>query len=86
MMRRGNKEDDEIVEEFQKQYNQSTKPQANKLVISALIILVFLFATFVWPTPYKYFKAGELNIRVNRVTGAAEVLCFTCTPAGWIKR
>ena len=35
---------------------------------------VVLFALFVWPTPYKYYRTDDLQtvLRVNRITGAVE--------------
>lgn len=32
------------------------------------------FVLFVWPTPYRYFKGGSTNYRVNRFTGSTETL------------
>jgi hypothetical protein len=46
-------------------------------VIAAAIAL--LFAAYVWPTQWQYFKRGSENLRVNRFTGATEHL----TRDGW---
>lgn len=29
---------------------------------------------FIWPTPFRYFKEGSRNVRVNRFTGHASYL------------
>jgi hypothetical protein len=53
--------------------------------ISLSAIVVIVFATFVWPTPYRYehmnlsSEGPQLIVRINRFTGSAEYL----TPVGW---
>lgn len=48
------------------------------LGIAAFLLAVFWF-TYVWPTPYRYYKIGQANLRVNRFTGETQRLYF----AGW---
>ena len=45
----------------------------------ATVLLLLLFAGYVWPTRYEHYKAGSVNIRVNRFNGATDKL----TVAGW---
>ena len=42
--------------------------------LGVAVLVLVLFVAFVWPTPYKYYKAGDLRIKVNRVTGAGEYI------------
>ena len=58
----------------------------NNIIKLILIVLVILFAIYVWPTPYKYIGSGypypeDYNIRsgikvpfrIHRITGKGEV-------------
>jgi hypothetical protein len=36
------------------------------------LIVLALFAYFVWPTTYTYYAVGNTLVRVNRITGAAQ--------------
>jgi len=49
--------------------------------IACIVAAIFaaLWLVFVWPTPYRYFKSGSTNYRVNRFTGDTEHL----TGSGW---
>ena len=41
--------------------------------LGLVVIGAFLFVIFVWPTPYKYYRAKDRQlIRVHRVTGTAD--------------
>lgn len=60
-----------------------------KLVVSVLtrvlvFLLLYVFAAWVWPTPYYHLKtapsSGIYDFRVNRITGDAQFL----TPEGWM--
>ena len=46
-----------------------------------LIILVILFAVYVWPTPYRNMPdyLGKLPFRIHRITGTGEIW----TAGGW---
>jgi hypothetical protein len=44
-----------------------------------LVLLALLWLWFIWPTPWDYFHSGSTHLRVNRFTGATEVL----TMSGW---
>jgi hypothetical protein len=45
-----------------------------------LVAAAIYFLLYVWPTPYKEYRQGELRvIRVNRVTGHQQLL----TLEGW---
>jgi len=50
------------------------------IIIIALIILM-LFAAFVWPTMYRYDKFPSKLVRTNRITGGSEMLWGD----GWFK-
>ena len=45
----------------------------------AVVIALLAFGGFVWPTPWKEYKSGSQNLRVNRFTGHTQVLNVT----GW---
>jgi len=45
----------------------------------AIGIAALLFAYLIWPTPYKEYKSGSMNLRVNRLTGRTEILSYR----GW---
>lgn len=38
-----------------------------------VLLLLLLFAVFIWPTPYEHYRVGQslVIIRVNRLTGGA---------------
>ena len=42
--------------------------------LGVLILSLLLFVLFVWPTPYKFYRTEDrdVRIRVNRITGAAD--------------
>jgi hypothetical protein len=40
---------------------------------AALIIVAFLFALYVCPTPYRDGSMGGATIRINRFTGSVEI-------------
>jgi hypothetical protein len=39
--------------------------------LGLLVVGSLLFLIFVWPTPFKYYRAKDQLIRVHRVTGEA---------------
>jgi hypothetical protein len=42
--------------------------------LGILVVGAVLFLVFVWPTPYKYYRASDHQlIRIHRVTGALEL-------------
>lgn len=58
----------------------------NNITKIILIVLVLLFAVYIWPTPYKYISSGypyhrgyfvdsssKIPFRINRITGKGEV-------------
>lgn len=49
----------------------------NVFIKLILIVLVILFVTYVWPTPYRYMPdyLGGLKVpfRIHRITGTGEV-------------
>lgn len=47
------------------------------VIVAAVACAYFLIN--VWPTPWRYERAGTQLVRVRRTTGAAEIL----TPNGW---
>ncbi len=48
-------------------------PRGGGVGFGILIVCTVLFLIFVWPTPYKYYRANVSQlIRVHRVTGAAD--------------
>jgi len=51
----------------------------NDLALAAGVVFVFLWLALVWPTPWKEYKTGNYNLRVNRFTGATQTLGET----GW---
>lgn len=54
-----------------------------KLSTKILIgVAVTIFAYFIWPTPWKEYKSGPANLRVNRFTGRTQVLAYN----GWRTR
>ena len=41
-----------------------------------LIVLLILFAIYVWPTPYRYmpdYLGGKQPFRIHRITGTGEI-------------
>lgn len=44
------------------------------LVWVVIGIGVSLWAVYVWPTPWRYYKTGTTNLRVKRLTGKTQVL------------
>ena len=40
----------------------------------AIVLVVLLFAVFVWPTPYRYHSFGPTVAREHRITGKLEIL------------
>lgn len=54
------------------------KPVLAVLARLFLVLLVYLFAIWVWPTPYYHLKtapsSGVFDFRVNRITGEAQFL------------
>jgi len=53
-------------------------PKKLALVLGAIL----LFAFFIWPGQWQYDHIGEVPVRTNRFTGAAEVF----TAHGWEAR
>ncbi len=49
------------------------------LALTAAVVFAFLWLAFIWPTPWREYKQGSRNLRVNRFTGAAGYL----TDSGW---
>lgn len=47
----------------------------NNIIKLILIILVVLFAVYVWPTPYKNmpYYGGKIPFRIQRITGKGEL-------------
>ena len=48
----------------------------NNIIKLILIILVLLFAVYVWPTPYRnmpYYRGGSTPFRIHRITGTGEI-------------
>ena len=47
----------------------------NNIIKLILIILVVLFAVYVWPTPYKNmpYYGGKIPFRIHRITGKGEL-------------
>jgi len=47
----------------------------NNFLKLILIVLVLLFAVYVWPTPYRYMPNYHSHIpfRINRITGVGEL-------------
>jgi len=39
-----------------------------------LVLVLAAFAYWVWPTPWKTYKTGRVNLRVNRFTGHTQRL------------
>jgi hypothetical protein len=54
------------------------KPKALKrlLIIAGLCV----WGYFIWPTPWKEYKAGSINFRVNRFTGTT----YQLSARGWV--
>lgn len=50
------------------------RPKPARLSASVVILLAVFWFAFVWPTPWRYFKHGSYNIRVNRFTGKEQTL------------
>lgn len=50
------------------------KPITRKLLRIGAAVFVFGWLLLVWPTPWKYFKNGSTNLRVNRFSGNTETL------------
>lgn len=60
--------------------------EMNNIIKLILIILVVLFAVYIWPTPYRYMppytsRFGSLPFRIHRITGTGEVW----SNIGWTK-
>lgn len=54
----------------------------NVFIKIILIVLVILFAVYVWPTPYRNmpnYRGGSRPFRIHRITGTGE----TWTGGGW---
>jgi hypothetical protein len=54
---------------------------ARAALIALITLIVLAFATYVWPTPYRYFTPGSAmaaafvsSVRENRFTGRVEML------------
>lgn len=48
----------------------------NNIIKLILIILVILFAVYVWPTPYRSmpnYRGGGTPFRIHRITGTGEI-------------
>ena len=61
------------------------KSKINNIIKLILIVLVILFAIYVWPTPYRYmpdYSGGKVPFRIHRITGTGE-MWFRGT--GWTK-
>lgn len=43
------------------------------------LAILFLFLTYVWPTPYRYDRIGQNPVRENRFTGEIDFM----TLQGW---
>ncbi|MBA7586727.1 hypothetical protein ES708_28732 [subsurface metagenome] len=57
----------------------------NNIIKLILIVLVILFAVYVWPTPYRYmpdYLSGRVPFRIHRITDIGEAW-FQGT--GWTK-
>lgn len=50
------------------------QPNTRNMVLAALVILLFAFAYWIWPTPYTPVTASPAGslMRVNRFTGRVE--------------
>lgn len=48
--------------------------KSNKVSSTLILIFLFAFLVYVWPTPYRNFQSGDRQARVNRFTGSVEVL------------
>ncbi|MBE3128415.1 MAG: hypothetical protein IMZ60_01920 [Actinobacteria bacterium] len=70
----------------------------NNFIKLILIIIVILFAIYVWPTPYKYIGSGypfpqeynardsNIPFRIHRVTGRGEIWWYgEGGSMGWTK-
>lgn len=47
----------------------------NNIIKLILVVLVILFAVYVWPTPYRYMPdgiSGRVPFRIHRITGTGE--------------
>jgi len=50
--------------------------QVNNIIKLLLIILVLLFAVYVWPKPYRNmpnYRGGSIPFRIHRITGTGEI-------------
>ena len=45
-----------------------------RLTSLLLLALALAAAAFIWPTPYREYPFGQTTVRVNRFTGATEIL------------
>lgn len=48
----------------------------NVFIKLILVILVILFAVYVWPTPYRNmpnYRGGGTPFRIHRITGVGEI-------------
>lgn len=45
-----------------------------------VLLICFMFALFIWPTPFTYLSANGIPVRVNRFNGWTE---FLVVGAGW---
>lgn len=46
---------------------------------TVLLLVIGVFAWYVWPTPYRYFDWQQMTLREQRFTGRIEYL----DPGGW---
>jgi hypothetical protein len=47
----------------------------NNVIKLIVIVLVILFAIYVWPTPYRYmpyYRGTKFPFRIHRITGKGE--------------
>jgi hypothetical protein len=56
-------------------------PTKREMLQTAVVVLAVLFLAYVWPTPYKYDRLGQIPVRTNRFTGAVERLTLN----GWVQ-
>ena len=49
-------------------------PPDSRWGLGAVVLSLLLFALFVWPTPYKYYRteSRDVLIKVNRITGQGD--------------
>jgi len=55
------------------------KSAVGLLICFTVTLMLFAFAVAIWPTLYRYDHLNDLPVRINRITGMAEILY----PSGW---